>query len=62
MTRHRALRALHYITEDGEDRTVQAGDFVTNASVGKIAALLADGFIEAAQTAKPEKAPRKDGA
>ena len=43
---YRALRSLHYITVDATERIVAVGDPVTGASAGKIAALLADGFVE----------------
>jgi hypothetical protein len=55
--RYRALRSLHYIDVDGEERIAAEGDFVTKASAGKIEALLADGFVEAV---KPEKASDKE--
>lgn len=46
MARYRALRGLHYVDENAKERTVREGNLVTNASPGKIAALLEDGFIE----------------
>jgi hypothetical protein len=56
--RYRALRSLHYITVDAEERVALEGDLVTQASPGKIEALLADGFVE---EVKPDKASDKEG-
>lgn len=43
--RYKATRSLHYVTTAGEEVTVAEGDWVTDAPDGKIAELLADGFI-----------------
>lgn len=55
--RYRALRSLHYIDVDGEERIAPEGGFVTKASAGKIEALLADGFVE---PVKPDKGSEKE--
>ena len=54
MTRYRATRSLHYIDKDGQDRIVHEGDFVANASDGKIQELLADGFVKESRSSKNE--------
>lgn len=50
--RYRALRSLHYVDVDSQDRFVAPGEFVVKASAGKLEALLADGFVEAVKPAK----------
>ncbi len=43
--RYKATRSLHYVADDGTDRLVAEGDWVTDLSPSKEEALLADGFI-----------------
>lgn len=51
----RATRSLHYIDENGEERVVHEGDIVEKASEGKIADLLADGFIREGRTSQKKE-------
>ena len=55
MARYKATRQLHYIDADGVDRLVQEGDYVANASDGKIAELLREGWIKEARSQGDEK-------
>jgi hypothetical protein len=43
--RYKATRSLHYVAEDGTDRLVAEGDWVTDLSEGQVAELLADEII-----------------
>lgn len=43
--RYKATRSLHYIAEDGTDRMVAEGDWVTDVSDTQVDELLADGSI-----------------
>lgn len=43
--RYKATRSLHYVDTNGEERLVDEGEWVEDASESKVEALLADGLI-----------------
>lgn len=52
---YRATRSLHYVDEDGHDRLVMEGDVLEGVSDGKIADLLADGFVREGRTSQKKE-------
>lgn len=43
--RYKSTRSLHYVAEDGTDRIIGEGDWITDLSPAQEAELLADGII-----------------